>query len=47
VISALLPKHITTTERVGRAMLAVARSGHPKAILESADIDAAGAPIPY
>jgi uncharacterized protein YbjT (DUF2867 family) len=43
VISALFPRHVTTTERVGRAMLAVARRGHPKAILESADIDAAGA----
>ena len=43
VISALFPRHVTTTERVGRAMLAVARSGHPKAILENADIDAAGA----
>jgi uncharacterized protein YbjT (DUF2867 family) len=43
VIVALFPKHVTTTERVGRAMLSVARNGHPKAILENADIDAAGA----
>jgi hypothetical protein len=43
---ALFPKHVTTTERVGRAMLAVARSGHPKAILENADIDEAGAAHP-
>jgi len=44
VITALFPKRVTTTERVGRAMLAVARDGHPKAILENADIDAAGSP---
>jgi uncharacterized protein YbjT (DUF2867 family) len=43
LIVALFPKHVTTTERVGRAMLAVARGGHPKAILENADIDAVGA----
>jgi|SRR5450432_961543 len=43
-ITALFPKQVTTTERVGRAMLAVARDGHPKAILENADIDAAGSP---
>jgi uncharacterized protein YbjT (DUF2867 family) len=43
VIAALFPSHVTTTERVGRAMLSVARKGHPKAILENDDIDAAGA----
>ncbi len=42
LLGALFADSVTTTERVGRAMLAVARSGHPKAILESADIDAAG-----
>lgn len=36
----LLPGQVTTTEVVGRAMLAVARRGAPKAVLESADIDA-------
>ncbi len=46
LLAALFPRQITTTERVGRAMLAVARHGHPKAILESADIDAAGASHP-
>jgi len=30
VLRALLPNGITTTERVGRAMLAVARRGYPK-----------------
>jgi uncharacterized protein YbjT (DUF2867 family) len=36
----LLPKYTTTTEQVGRAMLAVARSGAPKRRLESVDINA-------
>ncbi len=32
------PRHILTTEELGRAMLQVAKSGAPKTILESADI---------
>jgi uncharacterized protein YbjT (DUF2867 family) len=35
-----LPGRILTTEQIGRAMLKVARSGAPKRILESRDIDA-------
>lgn len=42
-LSALLvrisPKSMTTTERVGRAMIGVARDGYPKPVLESADIN--------
>lgn len=34
------PDHILTTEQIGRAMLAVARQGAPKQILESRDIRA-------
>lgn len=34
------PGFATTTERLGRAMLAVAKNGYRKAILESADINA-------
>ncbi|GAA5201612.1 epimerase [Rugosimonospora acidiphila] len=34
------PRHITTTERVGRAMINAARSGAPKRILENPDINA-------
>lgn len=34
----LFPAYILTTEQVGRAMLAVARQGAPKSILESKDI---------
>ncbi|RTD87828.1 epimerase [Variovorax atrisoli] len=38
----LWPNRVTTTEKVGRAMLAVARNGAPKPILEPADINALG-----
>jgi uncharacterized protein YbjT (DUF2867 family) len=34
-----LPKYITTTEQLGRAMLIVAKQGYPKPILESLDIN--------
>jgi uncharacterized protein YbjT (DUF2867 family) len=33
------PRHITTTEQVGRAMIAVARRGYPKPVLENPDIN--------
>jgi len=36
----LFPNHVTTTERVGRSMLAVARNGASKAVLENGDINA-------
>jgi uncharacterized protein YbjT (DUF2867 family) len=35
-----LPRYVTTTEHMGRAMLAVARRGSRKAVLENADINA-------
>lgn len=41
LIGALAPRQVTTTEKVGRAMLNVARRGAEKAILENADINAA------
>jgi uncharacterized protein YbjT (DUF2867 family) len=41
VAEVLAPRYVTTTERVGRAMLNVARNGFPKAILENDDINAA------
>jgi uncharacterized protein YbjT (DUF2867 family) len=34
----MFPKHITTTEQVGRAMLGVAKHGYPKQVLEAADL---------
>jgi uncharacterized protein YbjT (DUF2867 family) len=33
------PRYVTTTEQLGRAMIAVAKRGAPKSILESADIN--------
>jgi uncharacterized protein YbjT (DUF2867 family) len=33
------PQYMTTTEQVGRAMIKVAREGHPRPILESEDIN--------
>ncbi|MFM9921490.1 NAD-dependent epimerase/dehydratase family protein [Variovorax sp. H27-G14] len=36
------PNKVTTTEKVGRAMLAVARNGAPKVLLDPADINALG-----
>jgi uncharacterized protein YbjT (DUF2867 family) len=39
VLERVAPAMITTTQRLGRAMLAVARSGYPSHILEMADIN--------
>jgi hypothetical protein len=36
----LFPKHVTTTENVGRAMIRVAADGCAKRVLENADINA-------
>ena len=41
LLEALAPKYVTTTERIGRAMLNVARRGYARAVLESDDINAA------
>ena len=35
VLKALFPRYVTTTEDVGRAMLRVAKHGHPNSILEN------------
>jgi uncharacterized protein YbjT (DUF2867 family) len=40
VLKTLVPKYVTTTEQVGRAMLRVAREGAPKPLLENTDIHA-------
>jgi uncharacterized protein YbjT (DUF2867 family) len=37
----LFPGFVTTSEQFGRAMIAVARGGYPKPVLESADINRA------
>lgn len=39
LLRALLPKYVTTTEQVGRAMLRVARNGATKRVLENDDIN--------
>ncbi|HZL20578.1 MAG TPA: NAD(P)H-binding protein [Polyangia bacterium] len=45
ILKRLVPKHLTTSEQVGRAMLAIAKRGAPVQRLENADINAAaGAP---
>ena len=40
LVSALFPGAVTTTERMGRAMLAAAKTGAPKSVLETRDINA-------
>lgn len=42
ILNALFPKHVTTTEQVGRAMLEVAKRGHPTQVVENAAIRACG-----
>jgi uncharacterized protein YbjT (DUF2867 family) len=39
LLKRLFPKYVTTTEKLGRAMLSAAKRGAPKAVLESADIN--------
>lgn len=41
LLRALNPNSVSTTERIGRAMLNVTRRGYPKQVLETADIEAA------
>jgi uncharacterized protein YbjT (DUF2867 family) len=40
VLYRMFPQFVTTTERLGRGMLEIARHGTPKAILEAVDINA-------
>jgi hypothetical protein len=39
LIRKLFPKNLTSTVQMGRAMIAVAKAGAPKRILEGADIN--------
>jgi uncharacterized protein YbjT (DUF2867 family) len=39
LLKRLAPKYITTTERIGRAMIKVAQDGYPRPVLESDDIN--------
>jgi len=40
ITARVAPDYMTTSEKLGRAMISVARDGYPKPILESADINA-------
>jgi hypothetical protein len=40
LLNKIAPAYATTTEKVGRAMIKVAREGYPKPVLESEDINA-------
>jgi uncharacterized protein YbjT (DUF2867 family) len=40
LLNRIAPAYATTTEKVGRAMIKVAREGYPKSVLESQDINA-------
>ena len=44
LLKAVAGKHVTTSEQMGRAMLAVAKRGAEKPVLENADINVLGAP---
>ena len=39
LLNRVAPNHMTTSEKLGRAMIAVARDGYPKPILEMEDIN--------
>ena len=39
LLKAIFPQYVTTTERLGRAMIAVARHGYSKKVLEMRDIN--------
>jgi len=38
IVKALLPRYVTTTEDLGRAMLRIAKHGAPKPVIESWDL---------
>lgn len=40
LLQRLMPKHVTTTANIGRAMIEVAAHGHAKPVLENPDINA-------
>ena len=46
VLEALAPGAVTTTEKIGKAMLTAAREGAAKPVLDTADINALARPLP-
>lgn len=45
VLRRLAPRHVTTTENVGRAMIAVAAAGYSRRVLENSDINLLAAKV--
>jgi len=45
LVMRMAPKYVTTTECIGRAMLIAAKSGAPKHVLETEDINRLCAPF--
>lgn len=43
LLNRIAPKYVTTTEKLGRAMIRVVRDGYPKPVLETLDINQVGA----
>lgn len=43
LLNRFAPKYVTTTEKLGRAMIRAVRDGYPKPVLETADINRIGA----
>ncbi|MET0221719.1 MAG: NAD-dependent epimerase/dehydratase family protein [Tardiphaga sp.] len=43
LLNRIAPKYVTTTEKLGRAMIRAVRNGYPKPVLETADINRIGA----
>jgi uncharacterized protein YbjT (DUF2867 family) len=46
ILEALMPGAVTTTEKIGKAMLTAAREGAAKPVLDTADINALARPLP-
>jgi uncharacterized protein YbjT (DUF2867 family) len=46
ILNTLFPKYMTTTEKIGRAMLAIAKHGAPVRLLENRDINEAARAAP-
>jgi len=42
LLKRIAPRHVTTAENLGRAMIAVATTGYSKRVLENPDINALG-----
>jgi hypothetical protein len=45
VLNAFFPHYLTTTEKIGRAMINVSMRGYPKQILEARDINSAATTV--